>query len=293
VPQEHLIPLRKTVTRAGVSFEQTFWVRARDLQAKVKGAVKEASKMDSFAFAKSPAREQFNSAVADLGGNPALTDKWLGAGIGGWGGSSTSPEALELRGAACALAGQSAEERAALQQEDVDDAIGARGIKEWTPRFGSADDPSLQEMIAKSRAAVAAEKERVRATHAAGVTPEAARSLSALAALSQAAHPEEEVVLYRGVHGEQAKQIREAAAKGEPFSVEVGIVSSFSESEAQAKKFARGGGVVVKQVVPRSSIVLSARALPHLSVKNIVGKKEVAILTKGAMTIDPKDVALL
>lgn len=130
-------------------------------------------------------------------------------------------------------------------------------------------------------------------------TPKTRESVAALAMLSQAAHDKPEVVLYRGVHGQQATAIREAIARGDKhITIATGAISSWSESAAEGRKFAHGSmsvganGVVLKVKAKRETIAFSHKAAPQLDPTQVKGKKEVVIFTPGALTINAEDIEL-
>jgi len=143
-------------------------------------------------------------------------------------------------------------------------------------------------------------------------TDEDIEAVYALAAVSQSLYDEDTVTLYRGIKGEYAKDIREAAIdavaksgaldqaelfpKDTPLpvayeenlvKVETGVMCSFSEDVNKARGFTGDDGVVMKMTVPKSSILASYRLGSEVMHQ---GEKEVIVLTKGEFQINPNDI---
>jgi hypothetical protein len=115
---------------------------------------------------------------------------------------------------------------------------------------------------------------------------ETTKTAKAVAQVSQAMH-DEEVTLYRGVSGEQAAAIRAAMLAGQPVHVATDTLSSFTEDPDRSEYFAGKGGVIIKTVVKRSSIVMSHRAFKELS-----AEKEVVVATAGGFHVNHEDIQL-
>lgn len=116
------------------------------------------------------------------------------------------------------------------------------------------------------------------------------KTFNAIAKASQELYSEEKVTLYRGIGGKQASQIREAVTgkSGKTLNIASDVVVSFTEDPAVAKRFAEGGGVIVKVSIPRSAIVMSHRLVRN----NAQREKEVLVATKKGFAVSPQDVML-
>jgi hypothetical protein len=94
----------------------------------------------------------------------------------------------------------------------------------------------------------------------------------ALVVMSQAAHPEPTVTVYRGVRADQAAALRSAD------HLAVDGLSSWSENPDIARRFASAsrGGAVLRIEVPREHIMLSHRT-GHYSFDHLHNEQEVVI----------------
>lgn len=306
----HLIPVKKHVRR-GKGHTQTFYVRADEVEPAVKAAMKEAKEKDIGFLSGERARDEmpmWSREVEKLGGNPAIAHDMLSA----WSASSTHPEALTLRGAASHIAADSDEEEHALARRDMRAGLAAaisvggtrysnEAIAEY--RKIAADPAEDQWRRASARtelewydAKVAKIEQDVRR----GMDQEHVDTLSAVSAMSQAMYAEPVVQVYRGIHGAQRvameKAIEQAKARGDDhIEIDTGTISSFSEAEGEAVKFAKWVaksespgthvGYTFRVDAPREAIAFSHRAVPQLEGKYVKGKKEVALLTKGRIRV--------
>lgn len=124
---------------------------------------------------------------------------------------------------------------------------------------------------------------------------EAAQSLHRRA---QAAHQEPTVVAYRGVHGEQARQLLAAAARGEPVHVRTDSISSWSTDRRVAERIARHGdhgaqthahAAVIEIRVPRAHVVASHRA-GHVAMREKAEAEVIIANTRGYFDVAPERV---
>ena len=282
-----LIPVRK---RTAAGHEQVYWVRPEDLRPKVQVAMKAAKKGgdSSWGFTEE-AIGSWKALVSEFGGDGARAEVLLDA----WSHSSTHPKAIGLRGAAVALVTEDAAERARMLAEDADDVVtlqtqmSAERRREALDKVTKPGSSQLDRMIADK---VQDHEESANASMQEGLEKDAS-TLAALSALSQSMYDTPEVTVYRGIFGKQAEEVQRRLDAGDTeVTLDVGSVTSFSERRAQAAKFARGGGLLIQQAVPRSSIAFSHRAIPHLDPKRVLGGQEVAVLTKGSMRISRADI---
>lgn len=192
--------------------------------------------------------------VADLGGDRDLAS----TNIDGWRSSSINNTSLAMRGAALvALHGSDAEYGHALEREAQDVArAGRSGGAAAAHQVLSAPEPHQVD------------------------------TFRAVATVSQAAHPEESIVVHRGVYGAQAKQIKEQIASGaQEIELGTGTLSSFTEEHKVADRFARDHGlhgVVLSIRIPTSSIAISHRAF---SEELYTGEKEIIVATRGSVRV--------
>jgi hypothetical protein len=304
-----LIAVRKTVVRGDSTYEQTYHVRQSDVKKALKDSEKEGKKYEGRDYFKSEFHAKWSAQMEELGGDPKLITKWLTGsdeafGVGGWTMSSTARETMGMRGAAAHLAGSDDAERKRLTDEDFQDVLAIEPAIRDPERYWEGDQDQVDKFKGLHEAYLR--------EHQAGSSPEGAKSLNAIAQASQAMHPEEEIVLYRGVGRKQAQALRDAP--GEEVELDVGVLSSFADDPAIAAQFARRtsgkiahypktsaeyrkilqeeqtGGAVIEVRVPRSAIIVSYRAAPHLSTKNVRSRKEIIILTKGAIKIPKAQV---
>lgn len=118
-----------------------------------------------------------------------------------------------------------------------------------------------------------------------------ARELRTMQRVASAYHEEEELGVFRGVGPEQAAQIRAAFDAGaETVSVDVGTLSSFTESGAVARRFATRNdrhGAVIGMNVRRAGIVWSHRVRDS---GLLASEEEVVVYTRGSITIRRENV---
>jgi hypothetical protein len=254
--------MRKSVTRDGTTFQQTFWVKAADVAPKVRAVMRDIAK----SYSQCPRTDRaFGGLVKEFGG-----DARLGSAIAKeWAKSSTSAKGIALRAAATNMVSDDVAERAAMAAEDLDDLLAGN------PTYkGSKTTP-----------------EDIRAAHEDGLLRHDTyeKTLTAMSVISQSMYKEEEVVVYRGISAHQSSAMKSAVARGEStVDFDVGTITSFSESEATAKKFAGKDGAVIKQTIKRENIMFSHRAIGRLKE---YGEQEVAVLSKGMMRINATDIA--
>ena len=115
-------------------------------------------------------------------------------------------------------------------------------------------------------------------------------TVGALAAVSQAFYDEPEVVLWRGISPRRAAELKDGDTVG------TGILASFTEDPQTAVEFGnirasahdpQTDGIVIEVHVPRSSIVMSHRALGGtLNHQNWSSESEVTVLTSGALKVE-------
>lgn len=115
-------------------------------------------------------------------------------------------------------------------------------------------------------------------------------TFKALAGQAQSAHGEH-TQLFRGVYGKQAEQIQKMAAAAKKagqnhVDIDLGLLSSWSESHEVAKTFS--SGVVLRQSVEREKIALSHRTSKHLDPT----EKEVVVMTSGRIRVPLSDILL-
>lgn len=167
-----------------------------------------------------------------------------------WAGSSSGDAVAYLRGAIARMTGVSAEGEAAYYK-----AKGKSVPQKWKDGYALSDPPGKEA---------------------------AARMISALAAASQDAmrsianQNEGHVLLLRGIHGDQADQVR----KGAPF--QFGVLSSWSVSGGVATSF---GPVVIRQMVPLESILIA----PQLGLL-LGGEQEAVVAHAGEFQPDNGDL---
>ena len=270
------MPIKKA-TAGG--WEQVYWVRAADVAPKVKAAMKEAMKETS---GESEWRnyKAWREVVEELGGDGVQADR----GVTGWAGSSRTPDAMPLRGAIATMLVPETEREAALEEEIEDILKAETGL----PKV-------VRERILQPQV-----EQTVRKLVTAGNSDEHRRTVQAIAAMSQSMHEEETLTLYRGIYGVQGAEINLLRAENPQgsFALEVGSLVSASESRNEAlraiKKFSRDKrGVILKLTVPRSAVVLSHRAIPHLSPRAVMIKKEVSFAVKGQLRVAKADVEVV
>lgn len=333
-----LIPVQKQVEREGKSHTQTYWVRAAEVGASVKDAMAELKpklKAQSLWTAKDPGTgktdsgvhvydghmEKWYGIVGELGGDGKAADRWMN----GWSTASTDPSAQVMRGAALRLAAGSEDEFRAMLEEETRDveraALGGKSREEkiaeieeerrrqertfggppTAPPAADLVDEHLGHWKTKDPAtALRTVRERLEMGARQGNT------MAAMAAMSQAMHPEPEVELFRGVHGAQADAIHAAIGRarerGETHvEIDVGVIGSFSELRTQVSKFAKGKvtgrdgirGAIIRVAAPRESILLSHKALPQIDNSQVKGKNEVAILTRGPLKVRIEDIEVI
>lgn len=276
----HLMPVKKPTTGG---WEQVYWVKASDVVPMVRAAMKTALSTQWEDFVQNPKIEKWQSVAEELGGNATIANYW----ITGWAGSSRHPTAAGLRGAVATLLVPEKEREAALAEE-VEDILTAqtglkKKIRERLREIGMMKDEGMEAIVDKA----------VRA----GNTNEGRRTVQALAAMSQSMHEEETLTLYRGIYGVQGAEMAMYTQHGREVELEVGVLTAASESEAEARKavkaFGDGKGVVLKIQVPRSAVILSHRAMPHLGPKQVKIGKEVSFATKGQLRVRAEDVSVV
>lgn len=190
-----------------------------------------------------------------------------------WKGSCLEDRSIRLRGAAASVVFKG--DQASLEEElgDMKDAAKVA--------FGEGDLPEMVEGFNRD--------------FKVGMTDDkVSKDFAAMAGVSQAQYDEETVTVYRGVFGEQARQIREAAAKGENVEIDVSVLSSFTEDEKIARKFGRADledvskrGLVFKLEIPRQSIIMSHRVAEFPLIKE---EQEVVVLTQGRLVMRKGDI---
>lgn len=295
-----LIPTLKTVEREGKRHTQTYWVLPADVMNRVE-------------------KDGVNAALTDLVGADMVDEVRHMA--SSWRTSPGSPGAARFRGAASALAFQkpevSAEVLDAIHEEKEDVLLAAeyhladdwgryiqdgdraeaevKFPKSATPSFGATmeRDKQIEEylrprIVERMRTAIGDEFRR------GNMLKDTIGGVTALAAVSQSFYIKEPTVtVFRGIKAEQAQQIRAAVDRGEKeVGFDCGVLTSFTEDRDVAARFAGGSGVIVKQEIPRSSIIMSWRARQYQEEGRGLldemlgrGEKEVVVLTKGAMKV--------
>jgi hypothetical protein len=132
------------------------------------------------------------------------------------------------------------------------------------------------------------------------VTGQHEPTLEAMASVSQAVYQSDEVEVYRGVYNGQAQQVLDAIAKNGEAELGLHDLVSFTEKIHTAKQYCEGHGtggpndeaktkphIIVRTRVPRSSIVMSWRAVPSLDAMH---EHEVTLLGGGSIKIKKEDV---
>lgn len=210
------------------------------------------------AIQKANSEQALKDELNALGGNGQHAVRMLTD----WAGSSQAQGALELRGAA------------AEAMSNGDAALRAKLI--------GAESSALAKYAKMPNTAPALEKG---AKHGAD-------TLRALSKASQAMYEGDHVVLYRGVYGAQAKQIREDLKATGSSKVGLGLVSAFSEDLGASKQFANkdksARGLIVKLKIPKHAIVASYRALPDGIL--LSNEREVLFMSHGSIRVTAADV---
>lgn len=256
MPREDLIPVLKQVVRGGKQHEQIYHIRPADIRKEL------IAENPNVMSQEKKGLHYFDLSV--VGGNKEAITMYSH-----WEKSTTAPGAALMRGAAVTLAFK--DDPAAIQEEREDFKL--------QQKIGGAFEEG-QPLGTPKESRDAFER---------GLTDEQAqRNVKALAVVSQAMYDEDTVTLYRGVTGDQAKEV--LASKSDVIDVDVGVLSSFTESSAVAWAFAtkRGQttGAIFEMKVPRASIVMSYRVPfapgePSMSPT----EKEVIVMTRGMLRV--------
>lgn len=108
-------------------------------------------------------------------------------------------------------------------------------------------------------------------------------------------YPSGTVTLYRGVQGEYAKNLKAALAKSDSVEMQMHPATSWSESRAEAAKFAGRSGVTIARRVPIDDVLFHWRVSSNLSARAYIfgGVEEQEVLVGSrtpTMRITRKDV---
>lgn len=213
--------------------------------------------------------------VSAYGGDPEVANSL----VSGFVSNVFHPKAIELKGAVAQVFGVPV-------KQDVDRIAKAAQANE------KKKAPAFQnKSIASIEGARRATERRLE------VGAKHSDTVRAMAKASQDHYPADHVVLYRGVTGKQAEAIIAARKSGKPVNLKVDTASSFTDSHAVAKSFAKYGpnrtnasqhAVVLKVTVPRSSIVAS-----HLAFKKLSKEREVIVASHGGFDVSPENITVL
>ena len=111
-------------------------------------------------------------------------------------------------------------------------------------------------------------------------------TIAAMAKLSQDAHPEANVKLYRGVSLDQINHVKNNK------QLDTDIVTSFTEDPSVAAMYAKNNnGGIISVNIPRENIMASHRIFSRLGT-DFDTKGQVIVRTNGKLDIDPNDVVL-
>lgn len=192
--KEGLIPVKKETANGHT---QTYWEKSGDIRKDVgTGSVKAGM-----------------AAAESRGGDKGVMSGFF-SGKTGWSRSSSSPEALKMRGAAAAI---------------VANNTGRPLHEVLSHEVTSVQGTRQHDKESKTK------KPEDHLTHGAS-SPEHIETIEAMSAVSQAMHDGDHVTLYRGIGKAQVAKARETG------HVSTGSLVSFTEHHHVAKKFAAGGG---------------------------------------------------
>lgn len=326
MPREDLIPTLKTVDRGGKQHQQVYWKRPAELQEKLqkdgfKAAVYDAGGRGDFAqsmfraWVKSPGSTgsaALRAAAAKMAfGNDEeaireeLEDYKLAAKYhfkDNYIDEIRSEGRMELASmyedGRRDLRADLIESRAFTDEKYVDDLI----KKDYREAVNTAVATNLNKHVqprieAATQDFLDGNERSFRSSLESDVN---VSTLVASAAIAQSSYEDDFVTVYRGVKGQQAKELRTFKDVLPPgyfehpemkleIDVDVGVATSFSENVENALQFAGTEGMIITQQVPRSSILATWRQYA-LGGPIGTGEEEVLVLTKGSMKLKPSDV---
>jgi hypothetical protein len=182
----------------------------------------------------------------------------------GWRDSSSEPQAISMRAGAMSVLMRNrvlpaAVEEIAEEREDIRQLAGEEGAQQFDRAVSNRANDS--EVMAMSR-------------------------------VTAVYHDEPELTAYRGIGPRQTMEAQaQFDAGAQSVTLDVGVISSFSESLSVANRFANRNdqpGAVVRMRVQRGQILLSHR-VPDSGL--LASEEELVVYSRGAVTIRREDFA--